>query len=80
MVRKIYYQPEIVFDTIKDIIVDIPDDLRYNEVFPTKEDAKEWCRRHEYTDYYIREYKEGEIEGIRVINSKGEIIAVLTEK
>ena len=75
----IYYQPIIVSDDGTNLFYDTPKELRSYDVFLTEEDAKKWCYENGYPNVSIFRYEGDDIEGIRVLDSDGMVVAIFEE-
>ena len=75
----IYFQSILVSDDGINLQYNVPAELRDWDVFLSKEDAETWCKDNDYQDCLIKEYRDNDIEGIRVLNADGEILAVFEE-
>ena len=76
----IYFQPILVSDDGTNLQYDVPSELRDWDVFLTREDAEIWCEDNGYQNCLIEVYKDNDIEGIRVLNADGDVLAVFEEE
>lgn len=72
-----YYQPFIYVDGPgSHSYISFPDKFYSFQAFASRKEANAWMRNHGYEmgTFTVKKYTGGDIEGVTIINSKGEII------
>ena len=77
-----YYQPVSYSDDGTNIdIGDIPEELHSFDAFRTESDCREWLESNGYEpgDFVIVQYKNDDIEDVRLLDSDGNVIMTIDE-